>query len=433
MSRLQPRTVILLTICAGMSMYMYMSVSQNMLEAKIGGTHFVQSHVETARSEGADNPNVRGAPPPARRARKDNEPSEFRDFCNVTADQTPPNRPTSKFIELTSSAVRQAAEKWAKSGDRSSLSKLDEFKASLAAESPCFWANYSIPKPGQPLHTIPFCTHDPAADLISRSIHKSKVWFQASMYEAILRRMPEGCPPDRPVAVDLGLNIGSWSMYALERGCHVIAFDAVKMNVQRVAQTVLAAKRDDGHLYGERFYGFWNGVGNTVGNVTIHVNFGNVGASVVKAGLPLDNNYTHFVQTVHLEDLLYNMPEDERPQIRVGHKDANDNWVYAIMKVDVEGFDVPALHSLRRMFEGPVNERPVAFTAELYPPLVPAVKCNPVEFARFMYDAGYKYEHRGAYVEREAMIRGVNASRYSVKNSTRTFEGWWDLVLKPSD
>jgi hypothetical protein len=263
------------------------------------------------------------------------------------------------------------------------------------------------------------------------------------MYEAILRRMPEGCPPDRPVAVDLGLNIGSWSMYALERGCHVIAFDAVKMNVQRVAQTVLAAKRDDGHLYGERFYGFWNGVGNTVGNVTIHVNFGNVGASVVKAGLPLDNNYTHFVQTVHLEDLLYNMPEDERPQIRVGHKDANDNWVYAmeplqpkhiyIMKVDVEGFDVPALHSLRRMFEGPVNERPVAFTAELYPPLVPAVKCNPVEFARFMYDAGYKYEHRGAYVEREAMIRGVNASRYSVKNSTRTFEGWWDLVLKPSD
>ncbi len=61
-------------------------------------------------------------------------------------------------------------------------------------------------------------------------------------------------------ALDLGLNIGSWAMLALNRGCHVVAFDILSENVNRVVQTVARAKGEDGRLFLERFSAFQNGV-----------------------------------------------------------------------------------------------------------------------------------------------------------------------------
>ncbi|MFN9943439.1 MAG: hypothetical protein ACK56I_28600, partial [bacterium] len=81
------------------------------------------------------------------------------------------------------------------------------------------------------------------------------------------------------------------------------------INVRRVVQTMIAAKGSDGRPFIERFHGFRNGVGNTVGRVSIGIQSNNVGAS--RLGGAVDShteqsNGVEIVDTVHLEDLLYN-------------------------------------------------------------------------------------------------------------------------------
>jgi hypothetical protein len=49
-------------------------------------------------------------------------------------------------------------------------------------------------------------------------------------------------------------------MLALERGCHVVAFDILTDNVNRVVQTAAEARGVDGRLFLERISVFQNGV-----------------------------------------------------------------------------------------------------------------------------------------------------------------------------
>jgi hypothetical protein len=362
---------------------------------------------------------------------------QFAEFCSVAPNQVPPNRPASKFMEVSSVELRETAVKAIVEGDAEARKLLDRFIEDLSSQAKCYWANYSIPS--SPEQKLPMCTHNPATDIvISSFIHSSGVWHPPRMYYDFVERLQDGrCPPDRPVVLDLGLNIGSWSMYALERGCHVIAFDALLINVRRVVQTMIAAKGSDGRPFIERFHGFRNGVGNTIGKVVVHIAPSNVGASRLGGALEdgrqmQPTSVTEFVDTVHLEDLLYNMPEGERPQIRVGHKDSNGNWVYAmeplqpkhiyIVKVDVEGYDAAALHSLRRLFEGGVNERPVAFTSEFYPQAVLYYsKCDVERVIQYFYSLGYKYDgYPDAHSFWEAAQKSLTGETSDV------FEGWWD-------
>jgi hypothetical protein len=202
-----------------------------------------------------------------------------------------------------------------------------------------------------------------------------------------------------------------------------------------VVQTMIAAKGSDGRPFIERFHGFRNGVGNTVGRVNVSISPENIGGSKLDPTLTEKPSWdTEEVDTVHLEDLLYNMPEGERPQIRVGHKDANGNWVYAmeplqpkhiyVIKTSVEGYDVAALHSLRRLFEGGVDERPVGFVSMFYPHAVAhEANCDVAETVRYFYNQNYTYE---GYDDVDELVRGVRASAQS--ESGPAFEGWWDLV-----
>jgi hypothetical protein len=106
------------------------------------------------------------------------------------------------------------------------------------------------------------CTHDPKVDtIVSGRIHKYGSFFQASTFMELKSFMRDGvCPPDRPVVLDLGLNIGSFSLLALELGCQVVAFDMLAMNVNRVVQTVSVATDADGTRWLDRFHGYINGL-----------------------------------------------------------------------------------------------------------------------------------------------------------------------------
>ena len=315
-------------------------------------------------------------------------------------------------------------------------------------QQPCAWAPYRMGNTWKRL-----CTHDPNADmLISRHVHSSGAWFDDEMHASIAARLPNGtCSPHRPVVLDIGLNIGTWTMLALERGCQVVAFDALSMNVQRVVQSTLAAVDGDGRPYIERLHAYHNAVGKVRGtNMTVKVRRHNIGGSRVQPGNRPGSGGTEPVRGISLEDLFFTLPDAERPQVRVASVNAatgllESAWVplqprhVALIKVDVEGFDLAALYTLRRLFEGPVDDRPLAFITEFSPMGTTRVaECAPLEFVRFMYEAGYVYADAPDDTVDSVLSmvwEMLRPTRYTQQGSppAPSLEDWWDLSADGHD
>jgi hypothetical protein len=119
-----------------------------------------------------------------------------------------------------------------------------------------------------------------------------------------------------------------------------------------------------------------------------------------------------------MEDLLY-QPLQQRPRVRLGDGSEvplEPRHVY-MLKVDVEGFDITAMHGLRRLLME--DERPAAVTLEFFPDMAMKGGCDPAEFARFMYSREYAYEDMSSVEDMMEALRTMDA--------TDVFEGWWRL------
>jgi hypothetical protein len=94
-----------------------------------------------------------------------------------------------------------------------------------------------------------------------------------------------------------------------------------------------------------------------------------------------------------------------------------------MVKVDVQGFDVAAMHGLRRLLME--EERPVAVTLEFLPRVTShtPVPCDAVEFTRFMYAQGYVYEGVATVEDMVAIVDDP---------AVPTMEGWWRLRHAPA-
>jgi hypothetical protein len=113
---------------------------------------------------------------------------------------------SSQFNEVVGDGVRAAA---ANPDAATSNATLSSFVDSLSTQAPCFWARYTaLPLPDG--MNMSLCTHDPAVDTVmSAKIHTAGSWFEDSVWSDFGRMLVDGsCPPDRPVVLDLGLNIG---------------------------------------------------------------------------------------------------------------------------------------------------------------------------------------------------------------------------------
>jgi hypothetical protein len=165
---------------------------------------------------------------------------------------------------------------------------------------------------------------------------------------------------------------------------------------------------------------------------------GNVGATMMHPGRrQLEASGEVSIDIVTLEDLLYNLPDAERPRVSVRTLDSatgqhvtklvplRPEHIY-VVKCDVEGFDVPVLHSLQRLFSAPLDSRPVALTLEFQPRYHITPKgCDAMKFTSFMYDLGYRYQHYTEALEWDKMSAMVEASREDAPGCIRVFEGWW--------
>jgi FkbM family methyltransferase len=201
------------------------------------------------------------------------------------------------------------------------------------------------------------------------------------------------CSRERPFVLDIGGNIGYYTLVAAATGCSVVTVEPLSANIGRLWQSVLA----------NRFEGqvslFKNAVGKDKRLVTLSLNRGNPGASFVSdrdAELPGDaagvaggegahaGGDAETVATVLLDELFDGAPHRPKHPF-TGAPIAPED--VAIVKVDVEGFDAAALWALRGAIE---EGRPPLIKVEYAAGDVKgASACDNVELIRWLYDLGY--------------------------------------------
>ncbi len=292
-----------------------------------------------------------------------------------------------------------------------------------------------------PVH---ICTHDPAADQVMAAAFHSYQWWGANndhrfmlaagyaggtplraheagvMRDAAARARAAGapfagtaalaaalglpaiapkdavrssCSRERPFVLDIGGNIGYYTLVAAATGCSVVTVEPLAANIGRLWQSVLA----------NRFEGqvslFKNAVGKDKRLVTLSLNRGNPGASFVSdkdAALPGDavgvaggggahaGGDAETVATVLLDELFDGAPHRPKHPF-TGAPIAPED--VAIVKVDVEGFDAAALWALRGAIE---EGRPPLIKVEYEAGGVKGTSgCSNVELIRWLYDLGY--------------------------------------------
>ena len=201
------------------------------------------------------------------------------------------------------------------------------------------------------------------------------------------------CSRERPFVLDIGGNIGYYTLVAASQGCSVITVEPLSANVGRLWQSVVA----------NRFEGqvtlYKNAVGKDKRLVKLTLNRGNPGASSVsdgnaeipeggkaRAGGGLEEGGdSETVATVVLNELFDGSPL--RPKHPFTGKPISPLDI-AVIKVDVEGFDAAALWSMRGAIE--VGLPPMIKVEYSVGDVKGISGCDNQKLIEWLYDLGYQ-------------------------------------------
>ena len=274
----------------------------------------------------------------------------------------------------------------------------------------------SLPPPPAQLDEIKMCTHDPEVDtVISQHLHKWQFWGSPDEWMVLLAAGP--CTPERPYMLDIGANLGIFTLVGAERGCHAVAFEPLSENIHRLWHSVELNGYDD------RVLMMQHAVGKLFTEVTIGFRPSNPGAS----GIGLGGSKSETVQQITIDGLL--MGKDPK-QKRIAFKDAAAKGLPPIegryigfVKVDTEGYDVAVMAGMMRTFvEGGIPLLLIEFGPG---DASGTAGCNPYSFVDTLYDAHYSLWEWGYRIDRETL----NSSIEAAINGTgrRVFEAWFIL------
>jgi len=201
------------------------------------------------------------------------------------------------------------------------------------------------------------------------------------------------CSRERPFVLDIGGNIGYYTLVAAAQGCSVVTIEPLSANVGRLWQSVLANR------FESQVTLYKNAVGKDKRLVTLQLNRGNPGASSVSNGAAEapeggavgagegleEGGDTETVATVVLDELFDGTPG--RPRHPFTGRPISPKDI-AVVKVDVEGFDAAALWSLRGAIEA---GRPPLVKVEYVAGDVKGVSgCDNVALMKWLYGLGYR-------------------------------------------
>lgn len=128
----------------------------------------------------------------------------------------------------------------------SRFERLDPASIAIDAEGKCHWAAL---RAWAERPTTEMCTHDPATDgHVSQALHQVGTWLKVDTELPAFSAV--ACTPERPFMLDIGSNIGSFSVIAAAKGCHVILVDPMTENLGRAVESI----RRMGALRNATFY-----------------------------------------------------------------------------------------------------------------------------------------------------------------------------------
>ena len=183
-----------------------------------------------------------------------------------------------------------------------------------------FWGTVHF----SPVPRFVMSTHDPTSEdiFISGSVHAGIMPWDQYIWDLFARTLHANNPG---IVVDVGANIGYFSMMALAMGRHVVAFEPMERNVERL----LASTERNG--FSERVTVYQNAVANEAGHaVAIQptnsaTNYGN--GHIIGDVRHTGTYGVDYVETIRLDDAV--------------------SQTIALMKIDVEGMELPVLDGAR--------------------------------------------------------------------------------------
>ena len=171
----------------------------------------------------------------------------------------------------------------------------------------------------------PICVHDPNEDeLISATLIKQQTWEPNLLYVTgrILTNNLE------LKFLDLGCNLGVYTIVAAKLGIDVIAVDPSKQNLRLLTKSLsLGGIRN-------RVTMLWNAISDVCENVTLNDIIGNVGGSFVETADASQSDQDNFVQAIRIDDLI---------PFYDGYS--------VFIKMDIETYEWKALQGAEKFFE----------------------------------------------------------------------------------
>jgi FkbM family methyltransferase len=264
-------------------------------------------------------------------------------------------------------------------------SSIDEWDNPMTAEpgssAGCHWT--PMWHPAVPMKPVNVCTHDPKIDtVISHFLHTYHFWGSPDDYLILLATGP--CTPERPYMMDIGANLGVYSILGASRGCHLVAFEPLSQNILRLKASL------DENGWGERSLLYKHAVGKTHATVRIGFRPSNPGASALGHG----GDEEEVIDQITIDNLLLgkNPPKFKAPK---GHKELPPflGKYINFVKIDTEGYDTAVFDgALSTLMEGRVPHILIEFTPG---DAQGTAGCDSWNFMRLIYANKYRmYEFR---------------------------------------
>jgi FkbM family methyltransferase len=145
--------------------------------------------------------------------------------------------------------------------------------------------------------------------------------------------------------LDIGSNLGVFSLIGAEMGCHVLAFEPLSENIHRVYQSIEA------NGYEGRIMLAQHAVGKYFTDVSVGFRPSNPGAS----GINLGGSKSETVQQITIDGMLLGKNPPAFPDAKEKGLPPLLGQYINFVKVDTEGYDVAVVHGMMRTFvEGKV-------------------------------------------------------------------------------
>ena len=254
--------------------------------------------------------------------------------------------------------------------------------------------------------------------MISTFLHTYHFWGSPDDYNLLLAMGP--CTRERPYMLDIGANLGVYTILGTSRGCRAIAFEPLSQNILRLSRSLASMGLERRALL------LKHAVGKAFAPVKIGFRPFNPGASA----LGVDGDVTEHMLQITIDGLLLGgrppvFPADDEGEESDAGEDAPPPVVgrhINFIKIDTEGYDVAVVAGmLRTLIEG----RPPHILIEFGPnDAAGTAGCNPYHFVEFMYAAGYRM-YEGAKAAPLRSMLDVELPFALSGKGRRVFEAWF--------